>query len=117
MVVQTPGDKQSEFTPFSLSDVCDTWEDDQSESTRKIYVFGEDEKDMYLIPEYFYLQQLIGSDLDINLPNEDGIINLAGLGEINRKLSFDGSSEPNVLSRCRSLTIPVGLTVNRSGHY
>lgn len=55
MVVQTPGDKQSEFTPFSLSDVCDTWEDDQSESTRKIYVFGEDEKDMYLIPEYFYL--------------------------------------------------------------
>ena len=51
MVVQNPGEKQSEFTPFSLSDVFDSWDEDQPESTRKIYVFGEDDKDMYLIPE------------------------------------------------------------------
>lgn len=49
--MQNPGEKQSEFTPFSLSDVFDSWDEDQPESTRKIYVFGEDDKDMYLIPE------------------------------------------------------------------
>lgn len=51
MVVQNPDDKPSEFTPFSISDVFDNSGDDQTESSRKIYVFGEDDKDMYLIPE------------------------------------------------------------------